>query len=119
MVLVTSSSNTPVKTIACSVGLAWLSAFVLLRRGFFFFLILFLTTHFGSHLFFVFQISTVGKSKMLIFTNAQLKISFEMLVAISTALQPSNVHTVRSYNNCIILIRQIDKRLILFSIQMY
>lgn len=62
---------------------------------------------------FVFQISTVGKPKMFIFTNAQVKPSFEMLVAISTALQPSNVH--KRYNNCIILIHQIHKWLILLA----
>lgn len=34
MVLVTSYSSSPVKTIACRIGLAWLSVFVLLKRGF-------------------------------------------------------------------------------------
>lgn len=103
MVLVTSYSTSPVKTIACSIGPAWLSTFVLLRKGMFFFFFvvclhnspsahILVLSHFNYYYFF----SKSSNPQLFIFNNVQVKLvfkpSFEMLVAISTALQPSNVH---------------------------
>ncbi len=121
MVLVTSYSTSPVKTIACSIGTAWLSTFVLLRKGMFFFVLSVYTilqvATFWFCLTFIFFFQS-SNPQLFIFNNVQVKLvfkpSFEMLVVISTALQPSNVH--KGYNNSIILIHEIHKLLFLSAV---
>ncbi len=122
MVLVTSYSTSPVKTIACSIGTAWLSTFVLLRKGMFFFCLVCLHNSPSGHILvlshFHFFFPKSSNPQLFIFNNVQVKLvfkpSFEMLVAISTALQSSNVH--KGYNNSIILIHEIHKLLFLSAV---